>query len=183
MTRTRTGSGGRGADRRRVLLWLVPVVFLIHNVEQVLMIAGTMEATRTGTPRVLRLIIPPVPPLEYMLALLVATLAAFACAWWGTLDRARATGTFLLASLQMALLLNVGGHGAASFVTGGYTAGVATSVVVVLPFSLLFFWFLVRERWVPVRMFPLLIVAGILLHLPIFFGLLFLAGQVGLPGR
>jgi hypothetical protein len=183
VTKTKGVPRGRFPDRRRVLLWLVPVVFLIHNVEQALTITGTMEATRTGMPRALRLIVPPVPPLDYTLALLIATLAGFACAWWGRLERGRSIAVYMLASLQMALTLNVGGHVAASVVTQGYTAGLATSIALVFPFSIVFFWFFLRERWVPLRMLPLLIVAGILLHLPIFFGLLFVAGQIPIPGR
>lgn len=183
VTQTKGGTRGNPAGRRVVLLWLVPVVVLIHNVEQALTIEQTMALTRTGMPRALRLIVPPVPPVEYIAALVIATLAAFGCALWGKLDRDRGPGVYLLASIQTALLLNIGAHVAASLVTASYTAGLGTSIALVLPFSLVFFWSLIRERWVPVRALPLLLLGGIALHLPIFFGILFLAGQIPLPGR
>jgi hypothetical protein len=179
--RSETVVHGRLSKRRKLLLWLVPVVALIHNVEQVLTIGPTMELTRTGVPRALRLVVPPVPPAEYIAALVLSTLGGFAFAWWGKVERG--AGVYLLGSLQMALLLNVGAHGAASAVTGSYTAGLATSLGVVLPYSLVLFWFLLQERWIPRRAFPLLVLGGVILHLPIFFGLLFVAAQIPLPGR
>jgi Protein of unknown function with HXXEE motif len=164
--------------RRQALLWFVPVAFLLHNIEQSVKIRESMELARTGMPRFLRIIIPPVSADAYIVALGIATVLAFAVALWGKIDRDRAWGIYALVALQMALFLNVIAHVIASLVLKRYTAGLATALALILPLSVVLFWFVLRERWMPRWAFLLIIPAGAFLHVPLFFGILFFSGHI-----
>lgn len=164
--------------RKQILLWAVPVGLLLHNIEQSAKIGETMELARTGMPRFLRIIIPPVSADAYIVALGIATVLAFAVALWGKTDRDRGWGIYALVALQMALFLNVIAHVIASVVLNRYTAGLATALAMMLPLSVVLFWFVLRERWMPLWAFLLIIPAGAFLHVPLFFGILFFSGHI-----
>jgi hypothetical protein len=164
-------------DRRRlVFLWLVPVVFLVHSVEQSVFISATIDAAKNGMPRGLRVMIPPVAAAQYVIALAFACLAAFAAAAWGRLESPRGFGRYALVFLTVALVCTAFGRVIASIILGRYTAGLVTAVALILPFSSLLFWLSLRERWFPQWVLTLLVMAGVIFHIPIFFGVLFFAG-------
>jgi hypothetical protein len=162
--------------KQHLLLWLVPIVFLLHNVEQAMNIRDTMEAARSGMPRLLRIIIPPVSADQYIVALVIATALAFAAALGGRIDRQRTWGVYALVALQMALFLNVIAHVMASLVLQHYTAGLATALGVLLPLSAVLFWYALREKWLPLWAFLLMIPVGAFIHGPMFFGILYFSG-------
>ncbi len=162
--------------RRQVLLWLVPVVFLLHSIEQSVFLSATMDAAKSGMPRGLRVMIPPVPAEQYMIALAVACLAAFAAAAWGRLESPRGFGLYAQVFLTAALVSTACGRVITSVILDRYTAGLVTAVVLVLPFSALLFWISIRERWFPGWVLTLLVMAGVIFHIPFFFGVLFFAG-------
>jgi hypothetical protein len=165
-------------QRRRVILWFVPVVILLHAVEQSVTIRQTLDAARTGMPRALRVMIPPVSAEQYMIACAVVVLAAFGVALLGRIESPRGFGPYALVAMTAALFCNACARAIASIVLDRYTSGLLTAVVVVVPFSVFLFWVSIRERWFPAGVLTLLVSVGLIFHIPIFFGVLFFSGFI-----
>jgi hypothetical protein len=160
------------------LLWLVPVLFLVHNIEEGLYMRETMDHVRAGMPRFLRVILPPVSYEQFLVSLILVTAVVFFLAIVGELDRERSWGVYCMLGVQMVLLLNVAAHLTTMVVVRSYTAGVATSLLVNLPFSVFLFQRAIRERWIGLAGFLLLIPAAAVIHVPVLFGFLYVSGFI-----
>ncbi len=159
-------------------LWLVPVLFLLHNCEEGITMRATLEEVHSGMPRFLRVFLPPVTYEQFLIYLVLLTAVALGCALFGQLERDRSWGVYVLVGLQIVLLINVFGHITTLVVLRHYTAGLATSLLVNLPFSLYLLRRAIREEWVGRRGFVLLIPAAVVVHTPVLFGFLFIAGYI-----
>jgi hypothetical protein len=168
------------ADRIRKLtiLWLVPILFLLHNGEEAIMMRATLDEVRSGMPRFLRIFLPPVSPPQFLMALALLTALVFLCAWFGQLDRDRSWGVYVMVGLEMVLLLNVFAHGVTMALVGSYTAGSVTSLLVNLPFALYVLRRAWKESWVGQGAFLLMIPLAFIAHTPVLFGFLFVSGYL-----
>jgi hypothetical protein len=63
-------------------------------------------------------------------------------------------------------------------VVRSYTAGLATSLFVNLPFSVYLYWRAVRERWIGTAGFLILIPVAAVVHVPVLFGFLYVSGFI-----
>lgn len=160
------------------LLRLIPVFFLVHNLEEGLFMRETLDQVRTGMPRFLRVLLPPVSYEQFLVSLVLVTAIVFFLAIVGRPDREHSWGVYCLLGVQMVLLLNVAAHVTTLMVVGSYTAGLATSFFVNLPFSVFLFWRAVRERWIGTVGFLLLIPVAAVIHVPVLFGFLFVSGFI-----
>jgi hypothetical protein len=134
-------------SKMRLHLIAIPVLLTIHNIEEVV---GGMGATR----EVIRARLP-----EFLGSLagsqsawLVAVVAVTVIPWLllllGGLDRRDSGVARVLVVLQAGMSLTVLSHVGGTIVTGAYTGGVATAVLLYVPFSLRFFPLAWREEWV-----------------------------------
>ncbi len=139
---------------------------------------ATLEEVRTGMPRFLRVFLPPVSYEQFLVSLVLLTLLAFCCAWFGHIEQERSWGVYLLVGLQMVLLINVFAHITTLAVVGHYTAGSITSLLVNLPFSLYLLRRAMKEEWVSPRGILLMVPAAIIVHTPVLFGFLFISGYI-----
>ena len=123
-----------GADRRRV--WLLFATFALHNLEEALTMRGFLGRSEllervNGDPGVVF--------TAFLVAVSAVTLAALALAVAATLPEPRPWAVRGLRLLAVILVVNVVvPHVPAAVASGGYAPGVASSVAVVLPVSLLF---------------------------------------------
>jgi len=163
---------------KSTLLWLVPFLFLLHIIEEALFMRGTLDEVRTGMPKFLRILIPPVSYEQFLVSLCIITILVFCLAYFGYLDRQRGWGVFVMVGLQVVLFLNVFAHLIALRVVGSYTAGLVTSLAINLPFSLYLFWRLLREKWIRPLGFALLFPIALVVHVPIRFGVLYISGFI-----
>ncbi len=168
----------RNVPGKTTALWLVPALFFLHNCEEAITMRATLEDVHAGMPRFLRVFLPPVTYEQFLISLVLLTVVAFGCAWFGQLERDRSWGVYVLVGLQMVLLINVLGHITTLVVVGHYTAGSATALLVNLPFSVYLLRRALREEWVGRRGFFLLIPAAIVVHTPVLFGFLFVSGYL-----
>ncbi len=159
-------------------LWLVPVLFLLHNCEEALTMRATLDAVRTGMPRFLRVFLPPVSFEQFLVSLVLLTALAFCCAWFGHLERDRSWGVYVLVGLQMVIGINVFAHITTLAVVGHYTAGSITSLVVNLPFSVYLLRRAMKEDWISPRGILLMVPGAIIVHTPVLFGVLFISGYI-----
>jgi len=163
---------------RMTALWLVPILFLVHNSEEGIMMRATLDEVRIGMPRFLRVFLPPVTYEQYLVSLVLVTALAFCCAWFGQIDRSRSWGMYVLVGLQMVLLLNVVAHVTTLAVVGHYTAGSVTALLINLPFFLYLLGRARNEDWVGRRGLILLIPVAFVVHTPVLFGFLFISGFI-----
>lgn len=155
---------------RRYLLWLVPLLLTLHNLEEAVFMKGFLDRFAARIP-----ILPTVTYGQFLLALAVVTLAPYAFAASGPLER-RSRAFFLTLGTQMVVLLNVLSHVATAIYVRGYEPGLVTALLVNLPFSVFLFRRAWRGSWVTFRDMAWLLVAALLVHGPGLIGLMVLAG-------
>ena len=160
---------------RRHLLWLVPLFLTLHNLEEAVFLRGFLARFASRIP-----ILPSVTYGQFLLGLAAVTLAPYAFAASGPLER-RSRAFFLTLGTQMVVSLNVLAHVATAIWARGYAPGLVTALLVNLPFSVFLFHRAWRGSWVTLRDLAWLLVAAALVHGPGLVGLMVLAGwAVGL---
>jgi hypothetical protein len=111
------------------LLWLVPVFFLLHNLEE----APFMESWSRTLPLKIH---PAVSTRQFAIAVTFLTLAGFLLTYLGIRYLPHSIGYVLILGLQAILLFNAFvPHIAASIRFRRYSPGVVTAVLITLPFS------------------------------------------------
>lgn len=163
-------------DRRT--LRLVPIILLIHNLEEVVFMRGVLPLDAARIPEALRGWLPRVTYPQFLVALAVVTVIPFVIAAAGDLRRRGGTAVGMLLAVQAVLLLNVLSHLGAAIGLGGYAPGLATALLINLPFSIHLFRRANRERWISRRAMLGLPLIAILIHGPGLVGLMMLAGRV-----
>jgi hypothetical protein len=153
---------------RRYLLWLVPLLLTLHNLEEALFMKGFLGRVRVP-------ILPSVSYGQLLLALGLVTLAPYAFAASGPLER-RSRAFLLVLGTQMVMLVNVASHLAGALWMRGYVPGLVTALLVNLPFSVFLFRRALRGAWVKPRDLVWLLAAALLVHGPGLIGLMVLAG-------
>lgn len=122
------------------LLWLVPIFFTLHNLEE----APFMEGWAKGLP--LR-IHPVVTTRQFTCAVIFLTLAGFLVTYWGVEHMHNTTGYLLVFGIQAILFFNAFiPHIGSAIRFRMYSPGVVTAVVITIPFSLYLFHRALREN-------------------------------------
>ncbi|PYI56379.1 HXXEE domain-containing protein [Paenibacillus flagellatus] len=149
----------------RTVVWLFPLVFLIHDTEELVLIESWLGTNGGALAAKLKLGFPGthgVPWTTPRFAAAVAVLFTFICIVCRFAARpgasAKARGWF--AATIAVLFVNVFTHTAQSLLLGRYTPGVTTALVVVLPYTLYTLDRLVRERWIAARYVRTLLLAA-----------------------
>lgn len=155
---------------RRYLLWLVPLLLTLHNLEEAVFMKGFLGRFAARVP-----ILPAVTYGQFLLALGLVTLAPWAFAASGPLER-RSRAFLLVLGTQMVVLVNVVAHLATALWVRGYAPGLVTALLVNLPFSVFLFRHALRGSWVKLRDLAWLLMAALLVHGPGLVGLMVLAG-------
>lgn len=137
-------------------LWLLPAAFVVHDAEEYATMAGWMARNGDRLHPLLRnLFGDGEAAMAALFLLLVAGTA------WATLGRGRA-GLLVYATLLGGFFVHGFGHLGQALLFGGYTPGVATAALVVIPASLFLYARLRLDR----RALLLAGAAGALLVVP-----------------
>ena len=164
---------------RRTVVWLVAVLFTLHNAEEAL-------AFRVYLPRIVVLLPEPfaslVATLSYQAILIalaavsiLALLVALAAATWPQSPLAMWT----LLTLEAVVGLNVIAHVLSALVVfQGYGPGLATALLINAPFAIYCFRRVRRERWVSTAALGATVPVALILHGPILVGGLWLASRL-----
>ena len=111
------------------LLWLVPIILTIHNIEE----APFMEGWSKRLPLKIH---PIVTTRQFAIAITFLTLAGFLITYLGVEYLANQTGHLLVLGIQAILLFNVFvPHLATTIRFRMYSPGVITAILITLPFS------------------------------------------------
>lgn len=167
-----TAAAARRLGRRR-LLWLVPLLLTLHNVEEAIFLKVVRPAGMV--PDFLAGLLPTITPAQFLAALAVVTVVPWLFAASGPLER-RSRAFLLVLGTQMVVLLNVASHAASAVWLRSYVPGLVTALLVNLPFSLYLFRRALQGSWVRARDLAWLFVAALLVHGPGLIGLMVLAG-------
>lgn len=157
----------------RSYILLTPLVFLVHDAEEVATVAAWTRAHRDVIPGFARGLLPvDTGQLAAAVALLFVVFAAVSLL--AARERKPGTATRVWLLLLAALVANALTHAAQAVYVGGYVPGLATALGAVLPFGFLAGRRALAEGLVTGRAIVPLVAAGLLLQVPaVLLGLLF----------
>jgi hypothetical protein len=122
------------------LLWLVPFILTIHNIEE----APFMEGWSKRLPLKIH---PTVSTRQFVIAVIFLTLAGFLVTYLGVEYFADRTGYVIVLGIQAILLFNVFvPHLATTIRFRMYSPGVITAILITLPFSYYLFQRALHEK-------------------------------------
>lgn len=163
---------------RTVLLWLVPILLAVHNLEEGLLMQRYLPAAQAAVPAFFRRPVGLYDYPQFVALLIVLTIAAFLIAAFGGLTRPGSTAGYALLAVQATLLLNVASHIGAAFVLRGYSPGLVTALFVNLPFSLWLIAVAWQEHWYSRGALIGLVPIALILHGPVLLGVLAVASRL-----
>lgn len=157
----------------RRVLWLVPLLLLLHNAEEAVFFPRYLPFVLARLPTAWRAVAGPVTSGQVWLALAIVTLVALGLTVWAQRHPESHTALWLLLLLQTSVLLNVLWHVAAAAVLfRGYAPGLVTALLLNLPFSIYLIRRAVREHWFSRGALLALGAAALLAHGPLLSALL-----------
>ena len=113
-----------------------------------------------------------------LLALAILSVLAFALATIAALRPQMRAALWLLLALEAAIGINAVAHVASAIVIfHGYGPGLATAVLINVPFAIYVLDRARRDAWVGLRAWRLLPLGGLVLHGPVLLGALWLAAR------
>ena len=133
------------------LLWLVPIILTIHNLEE----APFMEGWSKRLPLKVH---PTVTTRQFVIAVTFLTLAGFLVTYVGVEYLANQTGYLMVLGIQAILLFNTFvPHLATTIRFRMYSPGVITAILLTLPFSFYVFQRALRENIIDWNQFWMLL--------------------------
>ena len=164
---------------RRAVIWLVPALLAVHNAEEAVMFRRYLPLVRERVPDWARPIVTGVTYEQMSIALALATIVPLGIAIWAVARPRSAAALWSVLLIQAVVLLNVAAHVcSALFILRGYGPGLATALVVNLPFSLYVLRRATWERWTTRQELLVLAPAAFVVHGPLLLGVIALAGSL-----
>ena len=159
------------------LAW-IPGLFLLHNLEEALAMQGFLDTGRFILPEALTRILSTPTYEQFLLALIPVTALPWAFLLLLHSERTAKLGRILLLLTQTVLFLNVFSHLLGALIVGAYTPGLATALLINLPFSLYLVHLARSQGWIHARSLAALFAGAVLLHGPGLLGLLWLSTRL-----
>ena len=168
--------GMLGTMKKSTLLWLIPIFFTLHNLEEALTVPRYGNALLAKLPVSIQKIEPVGNAVQYLIALVLVTVPPYLFALAYRYAHKKRLPFYLLLGLQMVVFINVFSHVGMAVLLRGYAPGLITALLVNLPFSIYLFRRALREGWLTRKNLAVLFPVGLLLHGPGLWALLWLAG-------
>jgi hypothetical protein len=164
---------------RRAVIWLVPALLAVHNAEEALMFPRYLPLVRERVPDWARPIVIGVTYEQMSIALALATIAPLGVAIWAVARPRSPVAVWSVVLVQAVVLLNVAAHVcSALLILRGYGPGLATALVINLPFSLYVLRRAAREQWTTRQGLLALAPAAFIVHGPLLLGAIAVAGSL-----
>jgi hypothetical protein len=152
---------------------MIPALLTLHDAEEALTLPRFLPIVRQRLPAAVAPLAARVDADALRTALVVATVVPLAIVAWAYWRPHSRVARWTALAIQATVLLNVLSHiVAAAVLLRGYAPGLATAVLVNLPFSLVLLRRVARERWLPRRALLALVPAAVVVHGPLLGGLL-----------
>jgi hypothetical protein len=163
---------------RRAVIWLVALLLAVHNAEEAVMFPRYLPLVRERVPDWARPVAAAITYEQMLIALAVATIVPLGITIWAVVRPRSAVALWSVLLIQTVVLLNVAAHVcSALFILRGYGPGLATALVVNLPFSLYVLRRATQEQWTTRRGLLALAPAAFVVHGPLLLGVIALAGS------
>jgi uncharacterized protein with HXXEE motif len=159
----------------RRLLWYIPALLFLHNLEEALTIPRYLPIIQARAPQALQPWFATMSYPVFLWAVTIVTLVPLAIVAYASSRPGRHWTYWAAALVQAVVALNVASHVAGAIYLGGYAPGVLTAVVLNLPFSIYFFRRAAHEGWFTRRELWSLIPGAVVLHGPVLLGLFVLS--------
>jgi hypothetical protein len=177
-----TGAGRTGVRSlvtRAQALRLIPWFLALHSLEEGLTIAFVLPLIQARLPdSTARLTAASLTPAGFQVGLVLLTALGFAVALFGHVEVRRSRAAYLLLVLQATLLLNVASHAGTALWLRSYVPGLATALLLNLPFSLYLFRRAWLEEWYSRRALGVLPLVALVVHGPLLMGAIGLLRQL-----
>jgi hypothetical protein len=168
------------AISRRVVLYLIGALVLVHNTEEAVAFTRVWALVRERVAEEAGIRLSATPEPMYA-ALIIATVAPAVIIAWAARQPDRPVRLWSALLIQTVMFLNAFAHVAAAlFVFHGYAPGLLSAVLLNVPFSIFVYRKARQERWLPRMASWLLVPGALLVHGPLLFGVL-LGGHVLVP--
>jgi hypothetical protein len=164
---------------RRTAIWLVPALLALHNAEEAATFPRYLPLVRERAPDWARPFVTGVTYEQMLIALAIVTIGPLGIAIWAVARPRSPVAVWSVLLIQAVVLLNAAAHvGSALFILRGYGPGLATALVVNLPFSLYVLRRAAREQWTTRQGLLALAPAAFVVHGPLLLGVIALAGSL-----
>jgi hypothetical protein len=163
---------------RRAVIWLVPALLAVHNAEEAVMFPRYLPLVRERAPDFARPIVAGVTYEQMLIALAIVTIGPLGIAIWAVARPRSPVALWSVLLIQAVVLLNVAAHVCVALVIRGYGPGLATALVINLPFSLYVLRRATREQWTTRQGLLALAPAAFVVHGPLLLGVIALAGSL-----
>ena len=134
----------------KLLVWLLFIVFLIHNLEELLSVSNWLKENINTIPSFLNSKIAIVIHYKFnifiVIALSLATLLPFIICIWANKTNNQQLTIFLLLTIAWVMMLNAFQHIFNTLIMNEYTPGLITALLINLPFSIYFIHRLKMEK-------------------------------------
>jgi hypothetical protein len=160
-----------------ILVWAVPLAVMIHNGEEALTMPRWAAENLVAVAHLFQVQIARVPTADEMYAALaMGTVVPLLIALVAHLSGPRTLGLYLLSSIQGIMLANAFvPHLVGTIILRRYTPGVITAVLVIIPFSILWFRCILKRGFADRGPLIIAILAGVLVY-PLALAALYKAG-------
>lgn len=162
-------------------MWLGPLAFLVHDVEEVLVFEGWVRRHGRELPAGVRALLGPLSTHEFAAAVLVLLTGYVVASFLGTHALRRGRRPWLYLVITGAFVGNGVTHLLQAVAFGGYTPGVVTAAVVSLPYGWGAGRALIADGIAPRRLLLVLLGAGLALQVPLAWLALQAGHQLGAP--
>lgn len=143
------------------LLRLVPIFIALHNLEEI----PRMERWSEKHAAELSMITPVTTP-QFTVAVTILTAASFVATYFGLRSRKNDRGIYVLLCIQFVFFANAWQHLSTSLFSRAYSPGVATAVIVNLPFSVYLLRRALQEDYIVARRFLYAAALSLVLAVP-----------------
>jgi hypothetical protein len=146
-----------------LVIWMFPVAFLIHDLEELVTTERFSRENQGWVPKRLRGIVTP-STTQFLVGMIVLFVLSVGAAYLAT----RSPREIEILTLTLAMfLIHVVGHIGFPIVFRRYTPGLITALVIVLPYSLYAFFRLFSARLITPESFMFSLLFGALLVAPL----------------
>jgi len=159
-------------------LWLIPALLAVHNLEEAATMPRFLQSIASRAPGAIGTVLAQVDFHGFVVALVIATILPLAVVWWVWARPTSGAAVWTALCVQAVVAVNALWHVVAAIAVRGYTPGLATAVIVNVPFSMYLLRRASVERWTSRAALALVLPAALVVHGPVLLALLFVTGAL-----
>jgi len=165
-------------ENYRVIMWGIPVVTILHNIEEALLLSHFMDEYNRLMPEFAAAFVG-LATFESLLFVLFLTSVLPVILVWGTNIRETPNiFEILLYCFACAMLINVLPHITITLIAGSYSPGLLSSLFLVVPATVFLFISAFRRKRLTAKQWPIVVIGGIILHGPALLALLAIGNRL-----